>query len=77
MRYSGMIMTRPHAWTIFFMGLLCLPIVLGGILVLGVGVVVSVMWIRMAFAFVYHQVNRKQGDQPGNMEQVRQLELPS
>ena len=53
-------MTRPHAWTIFFIGLLCIPIVLGGILVLGVGVVVSVMWIGVAFALVYHQVSQKQ-----------------
>jgi|AntRauTorcE11898_2_1112593.scaffolds.fasta_scaffold01304_1 uncharacterized membrane protein len=53
-------MTRPHAWTIFFMGLLCIPIVLGGILVLGVGVVVSVMWIGVAFALVYQQVSQKQ-----------------
>ncbi len=63
-------MTRPHAWTIFFMGLLCIPIVLGGILVLGVGVVVSVMWIGVAFAFVYHEVNQKQGNQPENAVQL-------
>ncbi len=63
-------MTRPHAWTIFFMGLLCIPIVLGGILVFGVGVVVSVMWIGVAFAFVYHEVNKKQSSQPENTVQL-------
>lgn len=49
-------MTRHHSWTIFVMGLLSIPVFIAGIIVLGVGVVVSVMWIGVAFALVYHRV---------------------
>jgi uncharacterized membrane protein len=45
--------TRGHAWTAFFIGLLAVPIVIAGLLLLGVGVVVSIMWISLAFASLY------------------------
>ena len=50
-------MTRGHAWTIFLMGLLAVPIVLLGLICLGVGVIPAAMWILAAFASLYHAVS--------------------
>ncbi|MFW5974948.1 MAG: hypothetical protein ACOCQ6_01955 [Bacteroidota bacterium] len=49
-------MTRNHAWTIFFMGLISIPVLIGGVILLGVGIIVSIMLICVAFALVYHKV---------------------
>lgn len=51
-------MTRGHAWTIFFMGLLAIPICIAGIILLGIGLIFSVMWIRCAFASIYYSVSK-------------------
>jgi len=51
-------MTKGHAWTIFFMGLLAIPIALTGIICLGVGIIFSIMWIRCAFATLYYSVSQ-------------------
>ncbi|MFP4564217.1 MAG: hypothetical protein ACLFRY_13015 [Spirochaetia bacterium] len=55
-------MTKGRGGTIFLMGLLAIPIFIGGLLALGVGVVVSMMWTAAAFAVLYHSVTR--GEQP-------------
>ena len=55
-------MTKGHGGTIFLMGLLAVPIVIGGLIALGVGVIVSFMWISAAFAVLYYSVTR--GEQP-------------
>lgn len=52
--------TRGHAWTIFGMGLLAIPIVIGGLLLVGVGVVFAAMWILASFAGLYYAVNLNQ-----------------
>lgn len=54
-------MTRGHGWQIFFMGLLAIPVAIGGLLCLGVGIIISVMWITAAFAAMYHAVEKKDG----------------
>ncbi|MEN8203241.1 MAG: hypothetical protein ABFS28_11645 [Bacteroidota bacterium] len=54
-------MTRGHGWQIFFMGLLTIPVVIGGLLCLGVGIIISIMWIAAAFAAMYHAVELKDG----------------
>lgn len=54
-------MTRGYGWQIFFMGLLAIPVVLLGLICLFVGVFVSVMWISVAFAAMYHAVEMKDG----------------
>jgi len=54
-------MTRGHGWQIFFMGLLAVPVVIAGLMCLGVGVIISVMWITAAFAVIYHSVALKDG----------------
>jgi len=50
-------MTRGHAWTVFLMGLLAIPIVLLGFICLVVGIIPAVMWIQTAFASLYHAVS--------------------
>lgn len=54
-------MTRDHGWQIFLMGLLAIPVVIGGLICLVVGVVISIMWISAAFAVIYHAVALKDG----------------
>ena len=54
-------MTRGYGWQIFFMGLLAVPVVIAGLLLLFVGIFVSIMWITTAFAVMYHAVALKNG----------------
>ncbi len=54
-------MTKGYGGQIFLMGLLIVPVVILGLICLGVGVVVSVMWISAAFAVIYHAVAKKDG----------------
>ena len=49
-------LTKGYGWTIFGMGLLAIPIVIGGLLALIVGVFVSLVWISAAFAAMYQAV---------------------
>jgi uncharacterized membrane protein len=53
-------MTRGYAWKVFLMGLLAIPIAITGLLCVGVGIIVAIMWVRLAFASLYHAVNRAQ-----------------
>lgn len=48
--------TRGYGMTIFVLWLLAIPIVLLGLLALGVGVILSLMWIQMASAVLYAAV---------------------
>ena len=50
-------MTNGHAWTVFLIGLLAIPICIAGLICFGVGIIVSIMWIRLAFASLYHAVS--------------------
>ncbi len=50
-------MTRGHAGKIFLMGVLAIPIVIAGLICLGVGVIPAIMWIRSAFASMYYAVS--------------------
>jgi uncharacterized membrane protein len=50
-------MTKGHAGKIFWMGFLVFPIVIAGLICLGVGVIPAVMWIRCAFASMYYAVS--------------------
>lgn len=49
--------TDGYAWTIFFALLLALPIVMAGVLLLGVGVIVSIMWIGIAIGVLYLEIS--------------------
>jgi hypothetical protein len=46
-------MTSGHGGTIFLMGLLAIPVSIAGALLLGVGIILAVMWISLAFASIY------------------------
>lgn len=50
-------MTNGHAMTIFLMGLLAIPVFIGGLVLFGIGVIFSGMWVEAAFASLYHAVN--------------------
>lgn len=50
-------MTGGHAWKVFLIGLLAIPISIAGLICFGVGIILSFMWIRMAFASLYYAVS--------------------
>lgn len=54
-------MTKGHGWSIFFIGLLAIPIVIAGLIMLIFGVFISAIWISCAFAVIYHAVCLKKG----------------
>lgn len=49
-------MTRGHGWTIFFMGLMAIPIILLGLLCFIIGVVAAMALIKSAYAILYHTI---------------------
>ena len=67
-------MTKGHGWTVFFMGLLAILIVIAGLLVLIFGVLISAMWISAAFAILYHSVYLKEGIPATNGTVVQKVE---
>ncbi len=54
-------LTRGHGWTIFLMGFMCFFIVLAGFICLIFGVFISIMWIKSAFATLYHSTLIEKG----------------
>jgi len=50
-------MTGGHGWKVFLIGLLAIPIVIAGAICLGVGIIISIMWISLALASLYHAVS--------------------
>lgn len=50
-------MTEGHSWKVFLIGLLAIPIAIAGLICFGVGIIASLMWIRLAFASLYHAVS--------------------
>jgi membrane protein CcdC involved in cytochrome C biogenesis len=53
-------MTRGHAWTVFLMALLAIPIVMVGFACLGVGILGAMIWIGLAFGSLYHAVSSQE-----------------
>ena len=51
--------TRGYGWTIFAIWLLAIPLVLLGLLALGVGVILALMWIQLAAAVLYAAVTTR------------------
>lgn len=66
-------MTNGHAMTIFLIGLLSIPIVFAGILLLIVGIIPAIIWCEGASAAIYHAVdlelNRSAESEPVVMEE--------
>jgi uncharacterized membrane protein len=50
-------MTRGHAWKVFLVGLLAIPIGIAGLMFCGVGIIIAIMWNKLAFASLYHAVS--------------------
>lgn len=50
-------MTRGHVWRILLIGVLAIPIFIGGLICFGVGSIMAIMWIGLASASLYHMVN--------------------
>ena len=51
-------MTNGYSWIIFFIGILAFFVFILGMIAFLVGAVVSVIWIRLTFASVYHQASK-------------------
>jgi hypothetical protein len=52
-------MTTGHGGTIFLIGLIAIPLAIAGILMLGVGIVLAIMWISLAFAAIFSAVSNR------------------
>jgi uncharacterized membrane protein len=57
-------MTNGHAWKVFLIGLMAIPVVIAGFICLIIGVIISCMWIYMAMASLYHAVSMKNTPPP-------------
>ena len=52
-------MTNGYAWKVLLIGLLAIPIFIAGLICFGVGVIISILWVSMAFASLYYSVSTK------------------
>lgn len=50
-------MTGGHTWQIFLIGLLGIPIMIGGLFALLVGIIPATMWVSLAGASLYHSIS--------------------
>jgi uncharacterized membrane protein len=50
-------MTSGHAWKVFLIYLVGIPVFIAGLICLFVGVIISIMWINIALASLYHAVS--------------------
>jgi len=57
-------MTTGHAVTIFLMGLLAIPIVIVGFILLFIGIIPASIWIDGAFASIYYAVDARMSASP-------------
>jgi hypothetical protein len=53
-----------RAWKVFLLGLLAIPIFIVGFICLGVGAIISYMWVMAAFASLYHAIDVSRGQPP-------------
>jgi len=54
-------LTDGHAWKVFLIGLLAIPIAIAGFICFGVGIIIATIWITLAFAYLYHAVSSSAG----------------
>ena len=50
-------MTRGHTGEVFLIALLAIPLYIAGLICFGVGVIVAIMWVKLAFASLYYSVS--------------------
>ena len=60
-------MTSGHAWKVFLIGLLSIPIGIAGLICFGVGIIIAIMWINLAFASLYHAVSLGEASAQGGV----------
>ena len=54
-------MTGGHSWKVFFIGVLAVLLSIAGLICFGIGIIFAIMWIRLAFASLYHAVTMSGG----------------
>jgi hypothetical protein len=42
---------------VFLIGLLAIPISIAGLICFGVGIIIAVMWVSLAFGSLYHAIS--------------------
>ncbi len=62
-------MTRGYGGQIFLMGILAFFIAIGGLMVLIFGIIISIIWIKLAFATMYQAVVEKEGYFQGEIKE--------
>lgn len=68
-------MSRGHGWTVFFMAIISFFLIIGGIIMLIFGVLISIMWIHAAFASLYQSLlNQTDEDNPIPILGVNEVE---
>lgn len=50
-------LTKGHGWKVFFIGVLGVLLAIAGLICFGIGIIFAIMWIRIAFASLYHAVS--------------------
>lgn len=50
-------MTRGHAGTVFLIALIAIPLYIAGFICFGVGIIVAILWVKLAFASLYYAVS--------------------
>ncbi len=50
-------MTNGHAWKVFLIGLLAVPIGIAGLICFGVGIIIAIMWVSLAHASLYYAIS--------------------
>ena len=63
-------LTKGHGWRIFWMAIVGFFIMIGGLICLGFGIIISFMWINAAFASLYHAVQVEKGEDVKPVEEV-------
>lgn len=62
-------MTRGYGWKIFWMGMLAIPIVIGGLICLFVGIFFAIIWISAAFAAMYYAIDLEEQELLNEVEE--------
>ena len=53
-------LTGGHAFTVFLIGVVAILVAIGGLILVGVGIIFSIIWIRLASASLYYAVSLRQ-----------------
>ncbi len=63
-------LTHGHAMKIFFMAVLALFVGLLGLILVGVGLILSIIWIRLSFASLYYAVTESREDYSASVSEI-------